>query len=127
MNRILITIAAVGLASTALAESQIDRSTIDGGGGLLQGARFTLQGSIGQPDAGVLAGQTYQISGGFQLPPTPGCPGDLNGDQTVNSSDLNILLSAFGQSDLGDLDDDGDTDSADLNILLAAFGDDTCG
>ncbi|MGP1347731.1 MAG: hypothetical protein ACTS3F_13825 [Phycisphaerales bacterium] len=54
------------------------------------------------------------------------CPGDLNGDNEVNSDDLGILLSAFGGGAAGDLDGDGDTDSDDLGILLSAFGD-VCG
>ncbi len=51
------------------------------------------------------------------------CPGDLTGDNEVNSQDLNVLLAAFGSTPDGDLDSDGDTDSTDLNLLLAAFGD----
>ncbi len=52
-----------------------------------------------------------------------GCEGDLNGDQEVNSSDLNALLAVFG-SDLssGDVNNDGFVDSTDLNLLLANFG-----
>jgi len=61
-------------------------------------------------------------------PPPPDCVGDLNGDNGVDSTDLNILLTDFGcvgAGCVGDADDDGDTDSTDLNILLAVFGD-TC-
>lgn len=62
---------------------------------------------------------------------TPGasCEGDLNGDNMVNSSDLNVLLASFGEaggpSD-GDISGDGQVNSTDLNLLLAAFGD-VCG
>ncbi len=52
------------------------------------------------------------------------CSGDLDLDNDVDSTDLNILLAAFGATNGGDLDCDGDTDSTDLNILLAGFGDD---
>jgi hypothetical protein len=40
--------------------------TVDGGGGTLgiEGG-YTLSGSIGQPDAGVLASDDYMLSGGF--------------------------------------------------------------
>ncbi len=55
---------------------------------------------------------------------TPVCTGDIDGDGSVNSVDLNALLGAFGLNADGDLDNDGDTDSADLNILLFAFGTD---
>lgn len=54
-------------------------------------------------------------------------PGDLDGDQDVDLSDLATLLSNFGtlsgaaRAD-GDLDADGDVDIADLALLLANFG-----
>lgn len=52
---------------------------------------------------------------------------DLNGDQVVDSQDLNILLANFGSSDgvtilEGDINADGIVGSTDLNILLAMFG-----
>lgn len=41
-------------------------NTIDGGGvTFASGGAFTLGGSIGQPDAGVLAGGAYTLKGGF--------------------------------------------------------------
>ncbi len=52
--------------------------------------------------------------------------GDLNGDNKVDSADLNILLSGFGCNTppcVGDVDGDGDVDSTDLNVLLGNFGD----
>lgn len=52
------------------------------------------------------------------------CPGDINGDLFVDSTDLNAVLSAFGSGSGGDADGDGDTDSSDLNIVLANFGED---
>lgn len=39
--------------------------TVDGGGGASQGDTFTVRGTIGQPDAGVLRGGSYTLSGGF--------------------------------------------------------------
>lgn len=46
--------------------------------------------------------------------------GDINGDGAVDSTDLAILLAAWGGSDV-DFNDDGICDSADLAILLAAW------
>ena len=44
----------------------IKRSTSDGGGGTSGGGKFTLTGTIGQPDASVPAsGAQYAIAGGF--------------------------------------------------------------
>ncbi len=55
------------------------------------------------------------------------CPGDLDGDSQIDSTDLNILLGNFGcdagkGNCPGDIDGDGDTDSIDLNIILLNFG-----
>ena len=51
----------------------------------------------------------------------PGCPADLNGDGTVNSSDITELLAGWGTAK-GDLDDDGTVGGSDLTQLLAAWG-----
>ncbi len=58
-----------------------------------------------------------------------GCPGNVNGDQVVDLSDLTLLLAAFGSSsgDPGynanaDLDASGSVELSDLALLLANFG-----
>ena len=54
-------------AGTVLAQnSGYDLSwwTVDSGGGSSTGGSFTLQGTIGQPDTGVLGG-AYTLSGGY--------------------------------------------------------------
>lgn len=53
------------------------------------------------------------------------CPGDTNGDGVVDFSDLNQVLSQFGQSGAGlagDLNGDGVVDFLDLNIVLGVYG-----
>jgi hypothetical protein len=41
-------------------------STIDGGGGTFStGGDYSLGGTVGQPDAGVLSGGVYTLAGGF--------------------------------------------------------------
>ena len=50
-----------------------------------------------------------------------GCMGDLNGDSTVNGSDLTILLGSWGLQG-GDLNGDKNTDGADLTLLLGNWG-----
>lgn len=55
----------------------------------------------------------------------PPCPGDLNGDRTVDLNDLTILLGDFGCSGpscAADLNASGSTDLNDLTMLLAYFG-----
>ena len=70
---ILIAVALLLLASVTIAweEYQVDWWTIDGGGYALSTADgYVLGGSAGQPDAGLLTGETltgetYVLSGGF--------------------------------------------------------------
>ncbi len=53
------------------------------------------------------------------------CPGDTNGDNIVNFTDLNTVLAQFGQSGMGlagDVNDDDIVNFTDLNIVLANFG-----
>lgn len=40
-------------------------SSVDNGGGLSAGSVYTLNGTIGQPDAGQMSGSTYTLNGGF--------------------------------------------------------------
>jgi len=68
------------------------------------------------------------LRGGFWgvAAPAP-CPGDVNGDNAVNLTDLATLLANFGTPSgmtlaQGDLDGDRDADLTDLALLLAAFG-----
>jgi len=55
--------------------------------------------------------------------PVETLPADLDGDGTVGSGDLGILLAAWGSGDpAADLDGDGTVGSGDLGILLAGWG-----
>jgi len=55
-----------------------------------------------------------------------GCPGDADGDGSVDLDDLNLVLTNFGSSveigQSGDLDCNGVVDLDDLNEVLASFG-----
>jgi hypothetical protein len=65
---VLATVALLLVVSTALAQSGYDLSwwTVDGGGETFStGGSYTLGGTIGQPDAGVMSGGTYNLGGGF--------------------------------------------------------------
>jgi murein tripeptide amidase MpaA len=54
------------------------------------------------------------------------CPGDLNGDGTIDLDDLAELLSNYGMTGAiyadGDVDNDNDVDLNDLSQLLSAYG-----
>ena len=56
----------------------IDWFTIDGGGGTSTGGVYSISGTIGQPDAGVMSGGNYSLAGGFwgiiSAVQTPGAP-----------------------------------------------------
>lgn len=58
-------------------------------------------------------------------PAVGACPGDANGDGTVDFLDLNLVLSDYGVSGAGlpgDVDNDGDCDFFDLNLVLGNYG-----
>ncbi len=82
--------------SAALAQSgggfDLTWSTIGGGGGTSLGGPYSLSGTIGQPDAGILRGGNYQLAGGFwsviapvQPPGTPLLRIDRSGSSIVVS------------------------------------------
>lgn len=121
------------IVGVGAADLDISWWTIDGGGAMATtGGDFTLSGTIGQPDAGaVMAGGAFELTGGFWIvagvgEPEP-CPGDLDGDNDIDLSDLATLLANYGVTsgavyEDGDLDEDGDVDLSDLATLLAVYG-----
>jgi hypothetical protein len=55
--------------------------------------------------------------------PAAACPGDIDGNQSVDAADLSALLAAWGAtSGAADLNGSGLVDAADLSILLASWG-----
>lgn len=76
----LMALSAVALLGPArlCAQYSIGWSTVDGGGGTSTGGVFTVTGTIGQPDAGLLSGGDYTLQGGFwgiiAALQTPGAP-----------------------------------------------------
>lgn len=75
-----------------------------------------------QSDQGLVDAAVAYVEDVLVTPIEPGCVGDLNEDGVVDTSDLGILLGAFGATGAGDLDGDGITNTVDLGILLGAFG-----
>ena len=54
------------LTGTGQAQSfSIPWFTTDGGGGPSSGGTFTLNGTVGQPDAGAMSSGNYSLAGGF--------------------------------------------------------------
>jgi hypothetical protein len=76
---ISLAISASLFAVAAMAQSySIDWFTVDGGGGTSSGGNYSLDGSIGQPDAGfTMSGGSFSMTGGFWsivAVQTPGAP-----------------------------------------------------
>ncbi len=97
-------------------------STIDGGGGRTSGGPFTINGTIGQWDAGqLLAGGSFTIVGGYWALP-PACPGDVNGDRMVGLADVAEVTSCWAQPAscnlAADLDLSGSIGLADLAVVV---------
>jgi hypothetical protein len=71
VKKLLMVLSLLGilcLASSRPAQAQsyaIPWWTVDGGGGTSAGGGYTLTGTIGQPDAGVMTGGGYSLTGGF--------------------------------------------------------------
>ena len=68
-------------------------STIDGGGGSSSGGTYSVTGTIGQPDAGVLTGGNYTLVGGFwsAFAATPSSP--ASPQLSVSVSGQNVVIS----------------------------------
>lgn len=132
----LLCTAAIGLASTAFAQSAApgDQETMRmvasgqaGGGGRSRGGNFSLDGTIGQTVAAPMSGGTFLVRSGFIAM----CPddlelGDIDGDNSVNGSDLGILLLLYGPcpdpfSCPGDLDNNGEVDAGDIGLMLVLW------
>lgn len=76
IGTLLLAVLLVPAAALTLAQSGYSLRwwTVDGGGGMWSsGGGYRLGGTVGQPDAGVLAGGGYNLAGGFwrggALPP----------------------------------------------------------
>jgi hypothetical protein len=62
---VALTVGGTSASAPVALNYEITWFTIDGGGGESAGGGYTLAGTIGQPDAGVLIGGNYTLSGGF--------------------------------------------------------------
>ncbi len=126
---------ALGLLFTQQTAGQyeISRSVIASGGGEMSSADYKVIGTVGQPAIGMIGSANYLSGIGFWYTVkmcTPGLLGDVNGDESVNSTDALVMLSfdvglplpepyleriAIG---FGDINTDGLTGSTDALILL---------
>ncbi|UCC31343.1 MAG: hypothetical protein JSU86_03520 [Phycisphaerales bacterium] len=116
----------VGVA--AADDFEMSRSTIDGGGATrTTGGEFGLFGTIGQPDAGILSGGDFVLSGGFWFGVPPD---DCNSNGWVDLVDYDEFEECLSGPDGGlvlpecncfDLDGDNDIDLLDVHKFQGAF------
>jgi len=117
---LFVIIVVYGFTSSITAQDyDLSWSTIDGGGGTSTGGNFTLSGTLGQPDAGMMSGGDYELTGGFwggwsscwvdlvDLErflgywldgPNAGIPADFNSDNKVDLIDFNYLCTYWMRS-----------------------------
>ena len=122
------TVVLIGVVGTSGQEFELARHTMDGGGVLSStGSDFELSGTIGQPDAGMMSGGEFELSGGFWFPLAPS---DCNEDGCVNLYDYDALESCLAGPGGGllmsecncfDLDADNDVDLTDAARLQEEF------
>lgn len=115
------------LATTVTAEFAIEWHTIDGGGTMdSSGDGFELRSTIGQPDAGSMAGGMFELAGGFWAVGTGVfLPGDCNNDGNIDLADYACFYACLVGPEGGlltgcdpfDFDSDGDVDLADFSEL----------
>ncbi len=125
---LLSAVMAGSLSGSHAADFKLSRSTIDGGGVIhSNGGTFELSGTIGQPDAGVLVGGGFTLTGGFWFS-TP--PGDCNQDGAPGLSDVISFVDclggpggdpATGPCRCFDVDGSGGVDLADFAVLQSDF------
>ena len=127
---------ALMLVATGLAvddDFDLDRWTNDGGGEMWSvGGGDELAGTIGQPDAGVMIGGDYELTGGFWFAAPAGpaiCRGDTNCDGAITSADVNPFVQALSNLSQWraqypacpwqncDIDASGSVDDADINAF----------
>ena len=128
----LAMVAGMVSAFSAMAAYDVRWQSVDAGSAVTAGGGFTLTGTVGQPDAGMLVGGGYDLAGGF-WPGLAGSgvpgPGDCDGDGDVDLSDFDemaLCLLGPGQGlaqDCAcfDLDQDGDVTLVDFALMQVSF------
>lgn len=104
MKRKLISIPLIvsSLPFICLAGEEFDLSwnSVDGGGAMHSSSddlTLKISGTIGQPDASVMAGGTFRLTGGFwfELP-----PGDCNADGAISLHDYQVFIDCLQGPDV---------------------------
>ena len=72
-------------------------NTIDGGGGDLAGSGYVLKGTVGQPDAGLMGGNGYELGGGYWnlAEELPVCYANCDNVGGLTANDFQCFLNAY--------------------------------
>lgn len=92
-----ISAASIAAGGAAWAQYAIHSSTVDCGGGISIAGAYAVAGTIGQPEAGAMAGGIYILQGGFWSHSAPPgvTPGDMNCDGGVTVGDISGFVLAL--------------------------------
>ncbi|MBX3377235.1 MAG: hypothetical protein KF678_09570 [Phycisphaeraceae bacterium] len=80
----------------------MDWNTFDGGGGPLGGGLYNLNGTVGQPDAGLLTGGGFELGGGFWHFEAISCYANCDestGTPLLTANDFQCFLNKFAAND----------------------------
>lgn len=119
--------AAIPTVMVIAEDFEMGRWTIDGGGVMFSsGGEFELSGTIGQPDAGMMSGEGFDLTGGFWFEEPPG---DCNSTGGVNLLDYDDFESCMLGPDAGvaegcecfDVDASGTVDLLDFAVAQTSF------
>ena len=107
----------------------LPRNSIDGGGQISStGGGFELSATIGQPDAGIMTGGGFQLTGGFWFEQPPGDCNATGMADLLDHADFADCLTGPGgglptpDCNCFDVDGDGDADLLDFAELQVALG-----
>ena len=102
--------------NTTVTNNPVDRYLVGGAGGAPIPTGFRLFGGAGTVAGNTLAFDNIDISTPVQ------CPWDLDGNGTVNTSDLLALFAQWGTDGPADFDGNGVVNTADLLTMFANWG-----
>ncbi len=107
---------------------EMDWHTIDGGGKISStGGGFELSATIGQPEAGIMFGGGFQLTGGFWFEQPPGDCNATGIADLWDHADFTDCLSGPGggllmpDCNCFDIDGDGDGDLFDAALIQESF------
>ena len=119
---------AFGVATMVAANNyEIGWYTIDGGGETLStGGEFSLGGTIGQPDAGVMTGDVFELTGGFWFELPPSDCNSTGGVDLLDYDDFEACLTGpdgtvTSECRCFDVDHSGTVDLQDFAVMQAGF------